>query len=1789
MESTIDRSPSEIVGAEARTRIQVHLETRDRWNTVASLSDLTRKVAHEYEDRFLIELVQNGYDAHQRGSCGGRMHVVLDETAAEHGVLYVANTGRPFHRKNFEALSNVARSNKPPGQGIGNKGLGFRSVLQVCDWPEVYSCSPTDATDPGFGGYCFGFARDEDLRRLAADDAEFAILDGEFSRYLLPVALQPRDEVLQRFRARGAVTVVRLPLKSEQALKVVMLQMDRLVASPAPVLLFLDRLECLEVEHLDGDRLITRHELTRARQPVTIPGAGAQTDCSDVQTAGRRYLLATRSIPEDEVRAVIKSSIDAQQLDLSWHDWDGDAEVSLALPLGQEQSQETFALYTFLPMDVTSPLGGHLNAPFYTKLARVDLSEDVTLNSYFLDVAAALSAELVDVLTREEAAGVEQRPGLVADLVTWDEEHYPRLQGALVDRGLSLQASKLLPSPMGRNASWISLEQAYLWQDDGYEVLTADRLRHVGVHLVDTSIGARRLRRLASLSLALQGSDMTPNDECLADWLEELASDLGRRRASMREWNRFYLDIARCFAGTRRGKALQGRRVLLDQEKKLRRAGPWDDDSRVPRNPTVFFPPRRAADAEDELQDDVAEDDEELRVPKSLQRAVCFLHEGIDLRRREGGTARRTPIIDFLEGAKLVERFDRRALLSHLRRVLRGRVGVGTKREALRWVYLQYRSSRAGLRGLDQMGLHVPTRGGWVPAHQAFFSGGWPDTCGRLIERLISDEGASSPSLEAVGDALLLDPDAWPLPLGDRGQWREFLETIGVRDGLWPVRATGPTIEQDGTNYEPDDVARRFELHEQIAQPWKQHVRETWGGYSALAHPYTPYKGQPELWFLPGQEVFDNFSTAARHIYAALILSTIGYWADGYFEYVFERQQPRHRSKPDRQRWPSPLRTFVERANWFPMADPRRRDETYSVRLGEGWHYDDSDRELAPRFARLCPVDQRRRIESDATHRQALRRYGLRIWNDPSTGKARLVELARLLELGLIGNVETSSFRRACEKAWSDALSSQDGRAVPSPDLPLVTSRGRELRVLYPAVDSDAADRRVLFVEDASVGLVHHILEAVGRDVLVSNPKDGALVAQLLQRRDDLDVKLMSDVRANVVVDGQVVAPGPSTGELLLDAFGRWLPRLVSVAVELQSSPFARVTERVLHDVLARLRRTRLLRATSVAVTVDGKPVDTDSLAGNGLHIEDDEHPVVIIRAGEDEVGWAHLESIAKSLAVLIGQSSAAESLRLAAFALSRVLDDEWREPTDAELAIAFRVSTERVAEITAGLRAEIDYLTFALVPVVASIADMDAARQVEVADPQDRDELVDLLGSIAGPDAVAQLLAAAERAASPDDLRRALDISLEEFNRALRDLGRQPVHFVAAHEDAFRSYVVNERDALLDAIRLRFLPEFVSVGDLSRYSELRSLPGLERDPDWLDSFERPGRDQMQARVMQWLDANEITPGSADSRLAPVDVVRQHNEVLLDRQLPRLRDLVTAWCQLNEAPRPEVWSNTMSVRQVFQRAGCLDFIGLGGPDLLSWADPLNLWPAGMPLSTELITLGLIERDVAKASSQTEAEHERRARERDSIALDGEEHTVGAENLRELVAAARASVTDGFISSTRRVSRLGILPPPGPRGASGGSARGGSRRGRHAPTNEQKEAIGLVGEVLAFEWLRRAYAETTNDSWVSGYRSLGVGGYEGNDSLGYDFEVVQRSQTLHFEVKATAGDEYEFEMGESELRAARAARKDTYRIIFIQEVLDRNRRRLIILPNPLETEHASQFRQVNEGVKFRFNP
>jgi hypothetical protein len=114
----------------------------------------------------------------------------------------------------------------------------------------------------------------------------------------------------------------------------------------------------------------------------------------------------------------------------------------------------------------------------------------------------------------------------------------------------------------------------------------------------------------------------------------------------------------------------------------------------------------------------------------------------------------------------------------------------------------------------------------------------------------------------------------------------------------------------------------------------------------------------------------------------------------------------------------------------------------------------------------------------------------------------------------------------------------------------------------------------------------------------------------------------------------------------------------------------------------------------------------------------------------------------------------------------------------------------------------------------------------------------------------------------------------------------------------------------------------------------------------------------------------------------------------------------------------------------------------------------------------------------------------------------------------------------------------------------------------------------------------------DECWRSSYRDSYLGRSGGDDNLGYDFALLMPSRRQYYEVKASAGDEWQFDLGESEVRMAQrcsADRKSRYRIVFIANVLDRVARRLLVLPNPFSRRGTSRLRMVGTGMRFTFRP
>lgn len=176
------------VRAKTLDRITSYQGAKDRWNLFRSLKNLIEQAIRDYEHRALVELLQNAHDAHDTGDLGGRVLIRLDHDEGPHGAVYVANTGRPVSRSNFDAITDIAQSDKRPEEGIGNKGIGFKSVLQLTGAPQVYSVSEEGGRV--FDGYRFTFADETSLKDLLDGDATLAAeVAADVFHLCLPVPL----------------------------------------------------------------------------------------------------------------------------------------------------------------------------------------------------------------------------------------------------------------------------------------------------------------------------------------------------------------------------------------------------------------------------------------------------------------------------------------------------------------------------------------------------------------------------------------------------------------------------------------------------------------------------------------------------------------------------------------------------------------------------------------------------------------------------------------------------------------------------------------------------------------------------------------------------------------------------------------------------------------------------------------------------------------------------------------------------------------------------------------------------------------------------------------------------------------------------------------------------------------------------------------------------------------------------------------------------------------------------------------------------------------------------------------------------------------------------------------------------------------------------------------------------------------------------------------------------------------------------------------------------------------
>jgi hypothetical protein len=1746
-EEALSEFSREIAGI-AASQLDYALEGHRRGIKVyESLKNLNEVIGTQYGDRVLFELVQNGHDAHELTAAegAGEIAVRLLISADDRGELLVANRGRSFTRSNLDAVINIGTSDKRIGEGIGNKGLGFRSVEALTDDVRIFSGMPGQSSS-SFDGYCFRFSTHEEIEAellaLGATAVEARHVAATVPRYLAPKPEAPCSPAIEALAADGFVTVVSLPLRSANAIALAEAQVTALLDPATPVLLFLDRLAALDVEIARSGEEPVHRRSTRAVVPI-VSGAPDACSLAKVTVDGSDYLLARSVLEKPPLLDAIQASLHIAPPLKRWLDWQGEAIVSVAVPLRGRGAAGR--LFNFLPMteNAIAPIAGHIDAPFFADIDRRSMKPDLPLNRYLLEAAAKTCAIAATAIVEGD---IDLPPSTAVDLAAWAAPHIAKLSAAFRSINRPLDDAVIWPVVAGGATKCASFRTLYVWPDVKTGQMTPKRLASVAdAHVLQDSLGTDRLVRVKALAASVK-LPLELSASALGDWAEATADWLAREhRASPTRWRAFLEDLTAIFeASPLPLSSLEGRKILVDADGKLLVATAKGRDGAPP----VFVKSKSGSRRSSEGPPSP---------PPSLKRKFRFLSEAVALTE---------PTQRFFERAGLLRSYDPLDVLGALKGVLEAKASDLQRQEALVWSFKVWSGGGGkpvedALRAAD---LWVLTLGGWQRARTALFSGAWT-SLGRTVEQYLLEAAPLSPDCAKVRDRLLLGFAEWPRAAADdrREDWFRFLNLLGTSDGLPPLAAA---VRRKGTpSAHWNTVLSTQSAENGLGPAWIARV-----GATRFENPYTDYDLGGEIWRLPGQTEHAQLSVDARAALSDLIVAFLRENGDKHFRFSID-----HYRRLNRAELPTTLAVFLSTAPWVAST---KGDDIVFAAPAASWSTT-AARQLPPRFVP--------RFQSDVGSRAALPsilfdpRIGLRNWSSNDTATARLASLAASLED--LNAAERRDLRDQLRRAWGDVVAT--GQVLPA-TIALVVERGGVLELCQP----DLGDPPLIHVTSERQGFAARALGDRGEAVLDVGENDAAAIAKVINATGGLLARLADAGDVELIVDAEPFEPRPEdpllvTGELA------WLIDAAVLAHEYLGDPLELRTLPP-DELERRLRQIRLRRCTSFALMIDGE------LA----HARDDEraqpvaHPEspTLVLVADGSIGLELLCEAAPGLTKLLGVRR--PTLETMLERLARAGFDGVGKPREAQYARAIKRDQGVVRDYFAATRGGVERRVRALVPVIAQLGGLEMAEQLGKLH-EDVGSILNLrawLSERFGDEIAERCMAAVDETDDQRLIRRSMGFDFAAYGELLFALGYPSLNDESEFRRMFEVYLGEIRSELRDRVRRRYLSTWAAGADLDAYVAARSLDFLTFDSDWPRVLETLTRQAVAERAA---GAAQATLGGDDASivLVPFDRVTADNRKLVLARHAELASLVRAWCRKNEAQVPSLIEATdpQTLVRMLDEAGLLDFDKIQQAQLPDFYRRVGAWPSAMEATSDLARLGVIPADLDHEANEAREAKRKAELARRTVPFVGHDLDAGAADFaRQFEALATAAIDEGQDWFTRsRPPRLLSQEQRNP-GTPNRTGGGGGQSWKNQPPESVKNAMGIASEWLAREYLRRRYPNEMNDvCWVSSNRSAFCTGSAGDDSLGYDFRVVTERNEWLFEVKSAidAGGEFEFSARELEVAgSASLERKRRYRILYVPFVFDPGQWRVLPLSNPAAPATRDRFRVLRGGsVRFRF--
>ncbi|WP_161781470.1 sacsin N-terminal ATP-binding-like domain-containing protein [Janthinobacterium lividum] len=1773
-----------------RQRIQRYCDSRSDASLYQSVRNMSQFVSDDYGNRFLVELIQNAHDAHLAGSSDGEVSIVLDPDDGQFGSLYVANRGNGFISQNLQAITNIALSSKPANAGIGNKGLGFRSVLQICSWPEIYSVNGIGGTGV-FDGYCFRFATRDDLKDHLGPGLEE--LAEEMSLNLpcwhVPVPASPSSNVLN-FATAGFATVVRLPLKSSEALQTVHEEIALLIGLQTPLHLFLSRVERISIDPGTGIFTDLKREVLGHWQ---FDPKGFRVDTpvfvEKILLGVNEYAVAHWDIDEATFRPVLDSSIDKGGVPESWRAWQGAARVSVAVPLGLPL--EEGRLYCFLPLgsEGRAPFPGYINANFYTKMDRRTVDPLIPLNALFLTVAAWLSCQFVTFLVKQHW---EKIPSAAVSLICWEDAYIDALKRAFGDEGKGMLTKAILPvRGAGGTEAWASPKETYGWSTANNVCLSSTRICEVaGARLLTDSLTLRQREELDRIYSRLRGTDFRPPPNVVAEWIEKIAIRLHLEGASSQVWATFYDEISVALAG--QPAVLFGKRFLLSVNGDLifSELPAGKTTGRARRAADVYFAPVMSVDTD-------VDDEESKRslplekLPGSLRKGFALLNREIPWLKEDGG---HRPGRTFLISGKLAREYDTRDVLRTLAGVTRGDGPERTKVQALEWAFRLWSSGRS-LSEKETLAANffVPTEDGWITASAAMFGDGWGFPNGKKLQSALRIGANWSPDLQQSLSRLLPEFKKWPIEYGSSAEWARFLSGAGVKDCLRPIGGESISFERTAFSSSlPFLISGTVEgLSAHVRAHWKMQLTE----HCKKMFGTRQYRAEICAWRLPGQFEMEDFPAEARRDYAMQILAAIPSLTDEHRSFRSVRAD----SGSEPHRLPTPLFAFLTGGNWMPVTRPE--SNMSFVKPGLAWLYNADER--PPRFLNFVISSIASKI--DLRTIQWLRENAqLGIFNDDRDAVRALKFVTDAAINGITELRDVRRYREIFHHLWTKSKATTG--PIVGDCIPVMVGGGISA-VLRAGGDFEAA-----YFDDEKDGLKAQLLEEVGEPVFDLIRGNDPAVWRWLIASAPGRIRRISDEPAEVFIDGTQFNDSMPT-VALSDLFGPWIIDFFVCIAEHKGTSFYYATQSILSRIRRAALKLKVIVGREIQIAHGGQMLALPPALRGSLSLSRADGGVLIIQSAQAVPSLDLMAGTASQLAVALGARELSHGLDASLLRLAGVMSKQPDEPPDDFLlAKALGITIEEVKRTRRLTNAEhINLLDFAL-PLAACVASPETTsllRSLTLAEDPSHEELRIAFETLAGEMGIS-IATLEERVGGLADLRELQNefgLPIARLNAAIMTLGlRNPLlSNCNVHRDTWTRHLRLCQPAALEIIRLRCAGTFDRFEKLDAYVAGRSaITNVPLNIEWFTEIDELSEALMDEHLTAWIDQFFPADPGVPTLDANVSECRALNGARVRDFYDKFAPILSAWLLLPSTNVPsqirQTWGSPNTSRENFlasvRDGGWIDFRTLDNGAIVLWLSIAGLWPEGRIASIEIEAWGLSKEVVVSNEERVKAEKADALKRKTEVQFDG----VGLSALRsgygsiaEAVKAAigQATALQKVASTDARLTQVEAVKPT--TGSGVGTNWRMPKQPENAMSDEQKSAIGLIGELWAREWIRLRHnlEEVDESNWVSGYRDSVLNSNGGDDTLGYDFVVATKSRSYYYEVKASTGDPSRFEMGPTEIFSAqrfRADKEHRYRILYLANVGDPSRMSATLLINPFSQKGEGKFRSIGRGsVTYEF--